>query len=298
MVNDDRVLRVQLLQPLQVEQLAQTSHDFRQVLRLHGVRQIESSYDLLVIVAPFLRLIRQYENDVLGYRLHECLALHRHDVERLLQRHVAEVHGDTASGEVWVIHNRQPGDFPDRVKNDLRVVHHVQADRSARERFNLRRQGRQRCCWSFGCSGRRGISRSRLVFLLGEQIRRLPDFLIRDRARRIHRCRSLKLSQRRLQVALLAQLHTLLDMKRASLKPRLIELDLILGVLGLFLQRLLIEVVRRIVITGDFRPCVPCWWSGPPFGQPAANSPTPAHKMTLVHPRMYSPWLGLESMQL
>ena len=82
--HDDRVLRVERLNALQVQQLAQTCDDFGDVLGQHGVGKIEGAHDLLFVVAALLRLVGNDEDDVLGYRLPDRLALQRDDVQRLL----------------------------------------------------------------------------------------------------------------------------------------------------------------------------------------------------------------------
>src|SRR5258706_9229659 len=73
--DEDRVLRVHLLNALEVKQLSQTSDDLGHVLRKGRVGQIERLHDLFLIIAPLLWLVRSDQDDVLRYRLPEGFRL-------------------------------------------------------------------------------------------------------------------------------------------------------------------------------------------------------------------------------
>ena len=141
--DDDGILRVQLLNALQVQQLAQPGHNFSNVLRLEGVRKIDRFDYLLFVIPALLWLIRDHEDNIFRHRLYESLALQRHDFQRLLQRYIVQFHRDPPGREVRVINHRQPREFPDRVEGDLRVIGHLQVNGTVRERFEFRRRCRQ-----------------------------------------------------------------------------------------------------------------------------------------------------------
>src|SRR5213595_1243916 len=71
----------QLLDLKRIQQLAQPGHNFCNVLGLEGVRKIDGLDYLLFVIAAFLWLIRNHEDNILRHRLHESLALQRHDFQ-------------------------------------------------------------------------------------------------------------------------------------------------------------------------------------------------------------------------
>src|SRR6266403_56366 len=120
------------LNALQVQQLAQPGHNFSNILRLKGIRKIDSLDDLFFVVAALLRLVGDHEDDVFRDRLPERFALQRHDFQRLLHRHIVQMRRDAPGREIRVKNHRKPRQFPDRLENDLRVIVHRQTNGSTR----------------------------------------------------------------------------------------------------------------------------------------------------------------------
>ncbi len=201
--HDKGVLRIELLDALQVQQLPQSGNDFRQLLRRHSVRQIKRLHHFFFIIPALLRLIRNYENDVFRHRLPEGLALQRGDLQRLLQGYIVQFHGDSSRGEVRIVNHGESRPFSNGVKNDLRVVRHFHIDRPAGKRLDLRQcSGKRRLIGIGGwCGG--GIA---LAVLLRDHFDRFVQFLFSDGARRIDHLRSLEFSCGALQIALFPEL--------------------------------------------------------------------------------------------
>ncbi len=141
--NHDGVLRVDLLHAPQIEQLPDAGHDFGEFLRQHGIVQIKRFYDFFFVILALLRLVRSHENNVGGHRAPERLALQRHDIQRLLQRHVRQLHGNAPRSEIRIEDHRQAGQFSDGIEHGLGVIGGLHVDRRARKRLNLRRPGHQ-----------------------------------------------------------------------------------------------------------------------------------------------------------
>ncbi len=99
-------MRIHLLNALQIQQLSQPGLNFRYVLWLGDVREIERLYDFFFIIAAFLGLVRNYKKRVFRHRLNERLALQRHDLQRLLERDIVEIHIDAPRREVRVVDKR------------------------------------------------------------------------------------------------------------------------------------------------------------------------------------------------
>ena len=136
--NHDGVLRVDLLHAPQIEQLPDAGHDFGQFLRQHGIVQIKRFYDFFFIVLALLRLVGDHKNNIGGHRTPERLALQRGDVQRLLERHVGQLDGNSPRSKIRVEDDGQSGQLSDGLENRLRVVRGLHVDRSARKRLDLR----------------------------------------------------------------------------------------------------------------------------------------------------------------
>jgi len=68
-------------------------------LRLHGVAQVERFDHFFFVVAPLLRLVWNYENNIFRNWLPNAFACRGSDVQRLLQRYVVELRLDLLAGE-------------------------------------------------------------------------------------------------------------------------------------------------------------------------------------------------------
>ena len=248
--HNDGVLRVELLNALQVQQLPQTSHNFGQVLRLDGVGKIKSLDNLFFVVAALLRLIGEHENNVFRHRLPYRFTLHRNDVHRLFQRHVGELHRDAPCGEVRVVNYRQSRQFSDRVKNNLRIIRHFHRDGGTRERLDFRRQYCQR---RLICVCRRLRRCIGLAAFLCDQLDRFPQFLFCHRAGRIDGLCPLELAGRALQIALFPQFHALLDVRLTRLEARLVQLNFVVGVVRVGFEGFLVVAECSIVVLKGFR---------------------------------------------
>src|SRR5262249_46224070 len=131
------VLRVNLLDALQVEQLAQAGGDFGQVLSDGDIVEVEGADDLFFVVAALLSVVRRDEDDVFCDRLPEGLAFERNDIEGLLEGDVIQIDGDTAGLEVGIVNDGDTGELADSVVNDLEVVGHAQIDGRTGEGLEL-----------------------------------------------------------------------------------------------------------------------------------------------------------------
>ncbi len=152
--NHDGVLRIDLLHAPQIQQLPDAGNNFREFLRQNGVAQIKCFYDFFLIILALLRLVRHHKNNIGGHRTPECLALQRGDVQRLLERYVGQLDGNSPRSEVRVEDDGQPGQLPDSFKNRLRVVRGLHVDRGARKGLDFGRSGHK--LWFFrGCDGAR-----------------------------------------------------------------------------------------------------------------------------------------------
>ncbi len=54
--------------------------------------QIEHFHNFFFIILAFLRLVRNHENNVGRYRTPERLALQRHDIQRLFECDIGQLH--------------------------------------------------------------------------------------------------------------------------------------------------------------------------------------------------------------
>ena len=145
--NHDGVLRIDLLHAPQIQQLPDAGHDFGEFLRQNGIVQIKCFYDFFLIILALLRLVGHHKNNIGGHRTPERLALQRGDVQRLLERHVRQLDGNSPRSEIRVEDDGQPGELPDSFKNSFRVIRGLHVDRGARKGLNLGRPGHQ--LWFF-----------------------------------------------------------------------------------------------------------------------------------------------------
>ncbi len=127
----------------QIQHLPQSIGDFRQILRLNGISQVESFHQLFVVVFVLLRGILRDENNIFRHRFPECFALHAGDIQRLLQCDVVHFKGDSSGGEVRIVNDVYSRKFTDRVENNLHVIGHFQCDWSGRQRLQFRRSRRK-----------------------------------------------------------------------------------------------------------------------------------------------------------
>ena len=93
--------------------MTQSGHNFRYVLRLHRIRQIKSTYDVLFVVTALGWLVGIHENNIFRHRLPNCFALQRHNVQRLLQCDVVQLYRDSPGREVRIKYHRYAGKFRD-----------------------------------------------------------------------------------------------------------------------------------------------------------------------------------------
>jgi len=225
--NHDRVLRVHLLEAPQIEELAQSRHDFGKVLRRESVGKVKRPHDLVFQILPFLRIIGRHENHARRNRLPEGLALERHCFERLLQRDVWQFGRYPARSEIRIEDNAEPRQLRYGFEHHARVVRHLQIDWFARYRLQRGRLGHQ------GFIGR-GIGvyhLRRIIRALGpNQIQRSLDFLFSGGIGRVYRLGLLKLGQRELQIALLKRFLALLNVELSVLKAHVRVPELVLRV--------------------------------------------------------------------
>src|SRR5258706_4745560 len=116
---DDRISAVHLLYSLQVKQLAQPGDNFGELLRKHGVAEIEGSYNLILEIATLLRLVRNEDNDVARHWRPKCLCLHADYFKRLLEGDVCKLDRNSPCGQVRIEDHRQPSQLGDRLNDGL-----------------------------------------------------------------------------------------------------------------------------------------------------------------------------------
>src|SRR5215469_7284791 len=142
--NHDRILRIDLGQPPQIEKLAETGNNLRDLLRRNGIRQIEGLHLFVFYVPPFLGVVRRNENHAAAQRLPKRLAFERHIVEGLLERHIGQFDWYPARGEVWIENHTETSQLGNRFENHARVVRHLQIDRLVRHWLQLGRRRQKR----------------------------------------------------------------------------------------------------------------------------------------------------------
>ena len=248
--HNDGILRVELLNALQVQQLAQPRHNFSNILRLKGIRQINRLDDLLFVIAALLRLVGDHQDDVFRDRLPERFALQRHDFQRLLHRHIVQMRRDAPGRKVRVKNHRKPRQFPDRLENDLRVIVHRQTNGSTRQPLDFRRHRCQGCLVRI--SRRLGRRIGGAIFLR-DHFDCLAKLLVRHRARRIDRLRPLEFGCCALQVALFPHLKAVFNVKFTRFEACPVQLDLVAGVVRISFDGFLVVDERGVVVLNRLR---------------------------------------------
>ena len=219
------------------------------------ILQVDCSDDLFFIVAPLLSLIRRHENDVVRNRLPESLRFQRHNVQRLLQRYVGQLRGNSPRCIVRIEHYRESRQLGHRIEDDPRVIGHLQIDRRAGERLQLRRT-RHRFRLFLGQRGRRGSVFRRALGRNG--IHGVLDFLLGNGTRRIDYQSLLKLRQSQLQIAHLEQLAALVHVKLTGLETHTRQLQFVFHVQRIGFKRAIVMHYSGVIVVNGLRlfPCI------------------------------------------
>ena len=254
--NHNRILRVDLLQAPQVEQLANHRNDFGQLLRENGIAQIKCFYDLFFVIFALLRLIRNDENDVGSHRAPERLALQRDDIQRLLQRDVGQIHRNAPRSKVHVENHGEAGEFSDRIEDGFCVVRGLHVNRSPGQRRQLRRPRHQfgfvRTAAGHGHRRRTLRLRGSGILLRADQIDGRLDLLRRHRAGGIDHRGLAELREGQFEVRLIPEFSALVHMPLAGLKARPGDLEFIFSIVGFGLQSLVVIIQSRVVVFCGF----------------------------------------------
>ena len=206
---------------------------------------------MLFVIAPLLCLVRNDHDDVFRYRLPEGLALQAHDVQRLLQRHIVQFRADPFLLQIRIVNYRKPCKLADGVEDHLGIVGHLQVDGGPGKRFDFRRRsGHHRLpIFNEGFLGWRLVGAG----ALRDKVQRFLYFLIGNGTRRIIHLRALEFGEGALQIAFVPQFNSLMDVLLASLKSRLVQFDLEIGVVRIGFCGLQVIVNGGVKILQVFR---------------------------------------------